>query len=153
MNNIKNTVSNGVSRLKNVFNFSCSLPRIKLPHFSVSGKFSLNPPSIPSFSESWYRNGAILPNGSNMLFGMNGNSLMAGGEFGTGGEAVLPLNKLWNELHKQFQKQNSMLNNNNNNDNRPLNIILKLNDIELGQATVNSLKALADHKGELDLPL
>ena len=85
------------------------------------------------------------------LFGINGNNLMVGGEAGQ--EAILPLNKLWNELDKQFQKQNAMLSNNNN-DNRPVNIILKLNDIAMGEATVSSLKALADHKGgELDLPL
>ena len=50
MTNVKNAVSEGVSKLKNMFDFNWSLPKIKLPHFSVSGSFSLNPPSIPSFS-------------------------------------------------------------------------------------------------------
>ena len=57
-NQIKTTVANGVATLKGAFNFSWSLPHIKLPHFSVSGKLSLDPPSIPKFSVSWYEKAA-----------------------------------------------------------------------------------------------
>ena len=87
------------------------------------------------------------------MFGLNGNKFMVGGEAGP--EAILPLDRLWSELDRQFRNQNSLLNNslNRSNDSRPVNITLKLNDIELGKATVDSLKALANHSGSIDLPL
>ena len=105
LNGIKNTftsVFNGVwsfvqgivNKLKSVFNFSWSLPKIKLPHFSISGSFSLNPPSIPHFSVQWYKkamnNGMIL--NSPTIFGRSGNTLLGGGEAGP--EAVVGVGSL-----------------------------------------------------------
>lgn len=60
------------------------LPHIKLPHFRVSGKLSLNPPSVPKLSVSWYRkamNNAMLLN-SPTIFGMSGGNLLGAGEAG-----------------------------------------------------------------------
>ena len=94
MENIKATVSNAVTRLKNLFNFNWSLPKIKLPHFSISGKFSLDPPSIPHFSVQWYRKAyenAVLFNQPTVVPTANG---LKGFGDGAGGEIVLGLNKL-----------------------------------------------------------
>lgn len=68
------------------------IPKIKLPHFELSGKFSLAPPEVPSFGIKWYREGGLLT--SPTLFGFDGKNLLGGGESGTGGEAILPLNRL-----------------------------------------------------------
>lgn len=85
MESVKSTVSGAISAVREKFNFSWSLPKLKLPHVSISGSFSLNPPSAPHFSIDWYKkameNGMIL-NGPT-IFGVNGNHLLAGGEAGS----------------------------------------------------------------------
>lgn len=94
MESAKNVVSNAISALKSKFNFSWSLPKLKLPHVSISGGFSINPPSVPHFGISWYKNGGILDKPT--IFGASGNNLLGGGEAGK--EAVLPLTELWSNM-------------------------------------------------------
>lgn len=92
MESAKEKVRSAVEKIKGFFNFSWSLPHIKLPHFSVSGEFSLNPPSIPHFDVDWYAKGGIF----------DAPSVIGVGEAGT--EAVVPLDKLWKKLDELAEK-------------------------------------------------
>lgn len=75
----KDIVSKGMDAIKKMFNINISFPKIKLPHFKISGKFSLNPPSVPSFGIEWYKTGGVF----------DGASVIGVGEAGP--EAVVPL--------------------------------------------------------------
>lgn len=94
MSAARDAVGNAISALRSKFNFSWSLPHLKLPHVSISGSFSINPPSVPHFGISWYKDGGILTRPT--IFGAAGNNLLAGGE--AGAEAVVPLATLWDKL-------------------------------------------------------
>ena len=91
----KNTIKGIVDKITGFFSgLHIELPHIKLPHFSISGSFSLAPPSVPHLSIDWYKEGGIMT--SPTIFGMNGSSLMAGGE--AGAEAILPLKGFYSQL-------------------------------------------------------
>lgn len=90
-NGIKNSIGNaingavslvgsGINRIKSFFaGLTLQLPHIKLPHFNISGGFSIMPPQMPKISVSWYKNGGIVD--SPTIFGA--------GE--AGAEAIVPL--------------------------------------------------------------
>lgn len=101
----KTHISNALNSIKSFFaNCKLSLPHIKLPHFSISGSFSLNPPSVPHLSVSWYKEGGIMTDPT--LFGFNGSSLMAGGEAGP--EAILPLKGFYAKLEAMLDSKLNM---------------------------------------------
>lgn len=101
LNAAKNTIGSIINSIKSKFNFSWSLPKLKLPHLTIKGGFSLTPPKVPSFNVKWYANGGIMTNPT--IFGGNGNTLLGGGE--AGAEAILPLKYFYNELSNIIDKK------------------------------------------------
>lgn len=83
-------IRNIIEKIKGLFKGDWELPKIKLPHFKITGKFSIAPPSVPKLSIDWYKEGAIFA----------GPSVIGVGE--AGAEAVLPLEKLWKEMDRRF---------------------------------------------------
>lgn len=99
-----------IDKIRGFFNFSWSLPKLKLPHFSIVGKFSLNPPQTPHIGVEWYakamQNGMIMNKPT--VFGMNGTNLMAGGEAGS--EVVVGTNSLMSMIQKAAGGRNITMN-------------------------------------------
>ena len=98
MNGAKNIVSGAIEKIKGFFNFDWHLPKLKLPHFSIEGEFSLTPPSVPHFNIDWYAKamdkGMIL--NSPTIFGASGGNLLGAGEAGS--ETVVGTNSLLNMI-------------------------------------------------------
>ena len=92
----KKNVEEAIQKIKDIFDFEWSLPKLKLPHFKITGSFKLNPPSTPKFGVEWYRTGGIMTKPT--AFGINGSNIMIGGE--AGAEAILPLNQFYMKLEK-----------------------------------------------------
>ena len=137
-NNIKQTIQNAINTVKRILSGEISFPKIKLPHFSISGEFSLDPPSIPTISVDWYKKAyedAYILN-SATIFGAANGKLLGGGE-GNGSEVVVGTNKLLSMM-KQAVGTNA----------RPINIYIQAADgmdirelaKEVGRELQNELK-------------
>lgn len=90
INSAKTAVNNAINFIRDkINNVHISFPKIKLPHFSVSGGEApwgiMGMGSMPKISVSWYARGGVV----------NRPSLIGAGE--AGAEAVVPLerNKMW----------------------------------------------------------
>ena len=108
----KDKVQEVIDKIKEKLNFQWSLPHLNLPHISVQGgeaPFGIGGKgSLPKFNIEWYAKGGIMTGPT--LFGMNGNTLLAGGE--AGAEAILPLDALWSKLDQILRSMSSEVTNN-----------------------------------------
>lgn len=144
-NDIKTFISNTVNQIKSVFNFQWSLPHIKLPHFWVSGRFSLNPPSVPQFGINWYAQGGFPEDG---LFMANHGELV--GKFANGKTAVANNEQIQagiaEAVYGAFMQAFTQTSGNNNNGNRR-EVVLNINGREFMRAVYDDQKAVAKEHG------
>lgn len=89
INAAKTAVQNAINAIKRILSGHLSFPKIKIPHFSISGKLSLSPPSVPHISVKWYKEGGIF----------DSPTLVPGiGEAGP--EGVIPLDTFWKKMDR-----------------------------------------------------
>lgn len=100
-------VHEAIEKIKSFFQFSWELPPLKLPHISISGKFSLNPPSVPNFGIEWYKKGGILTDPTMFGFNPMSGKAMVGGE--AGAEAIAPIDTLKQYVAEAVSGQNQRL--------------------------------------------
>ena len=94
----KDLVKNAIDKIKNILKGKLSFPKIKLPHFKITGKLSLNPPSVPKIAVNWYKTGGIF------------DSPTIAGIGEAGPEAVVPLDKFWKKLDNLGNETNIVIN-------------------------------------------
>ena len=110
-NGAKDIVKGAIDKIKGFFNFSWSLPKLKMPHPTISGSFSLNPPSVPHFGIEWYKkamdDGMIMNQPT--IFGYNpkNNQFLAGGEAGS--ETVVGTDSLMTMIRAAVGEENTAL--------------------------------------------
>lgn len=108
LNTAREAVRNAISKIKGLFNFSWSLPKLKIPKISVSGGKA--PYGIagkgrpPSFDIKWNAEGAIFkrPTVFDTRLGLQGV-----GE--QGAEAIAPIDKLQGYVRTAVQAENAEL--------------------------------------------
>ena len=140
INNAKEAVNTAINKIKSFFNFSWSLPKLKLPHISISGSFSISPPSVPHFSISWYGKGGVFDTPTLFPFGKS-----LGGLGENGAEAVVPLenNTEW------LTKIADMLNERQGGK----QIVLTVDGKVFAQTAISSINNLTEQTGNLGLVL
>lgn len=139
MDNAKNIVKSGIDKLKSFFNFDWRLPKIKLPHFNISGSFSLMPPRIPSFSVDWYARGGVF----------NSPSIIGVGEAGQ--EAVMPLerNTGWISILAQKLAERMPVNNAPTGYSLPAgDIVIQIAGHEFGRVAIQEINKEHERAGQ-----
>ena len=138
---VSTIIKNLVEKVKSIMKFDWSLPKLKLPHVSIKGKFSLSPPSIPTFSISWYEKGGIFENPT--LFNYGDGQLGGLGE--NGAEAIVPLEKNTKWLDRIAEMLNEKQ------GSQP--IVLQVDGKTFAQISVDSINQLTRQRGSLALNL
>ena len=132
-----------LDKIKSFFNFNWSLPHLKMPHISISGSFSLSPPSVPRFAISWYARGGVFD--APTLFNYGNGALGGLGEHGA--EAVVPLENNTEWLDKIAERLAAGM----GGSNTP--IILQVDGKTFAEISVDSINALTRQRGSLGINL
>lgn len=139
INAAKDGVRNAIEKIKSFFNFTWSLPKLKMPHLKITGEFSISPPKVPKFAVDWYARGGVFDKPT--LFTSGGR---LGGLGEAGAEAIVPLENNTQWLDKIADRLSDKLGGGRN-------IVLQVDGKTFGQISVDSINALTKQTGNLPL--
>lgn len=128
-----------IDKIRSFFNFTWSLPKLKMPHLKITGEFSISPPKVPKFSVDWYARGGVFDKPT--LFTSGGR---LGGLGEAGAEAIVPLENNTEWLDKIADRLSDKLGGGRN-------IVLQVDGKTFGQISVDSINALTKQTGNLPL--
>ena len=128
-----------IEKIRSFFNFTWSLPKLKMPHLKITGEFSISPPKVPKFSVDWYARGGVFDKPT--LFTSGGR---LGGLGEAGAEAIVPLENNTQWLDKIADRLSDKLGGGRN-------IVLQVDGKTFGQISVDSINALTKQTGNLPL--
>ena len=137
--NARDKVKEMIEKIRSFFNFTWSLPKLKMPHLKITGEFSISPPSVPKFSVDWYARGGVFDKPT--LFTSGGR---LGGLGEAGAEAIVPLENNTQWLDKIASMLSDKLGGGRN-------IVLQVDGKTFGQISVDSINALTKQTGNLPL--
>lgn len=133
-----------VKTIKGIFNFTFTLPKLKVPSFGITPKGwsvgDLLKGSIPKLSVNWNAMGGVFDKPTIMPYG---NSLQGLGE--AGAEAIVPLERNTEWLDKIADKLAAKQ--------ASTPIVLNVDGKTFAQASINSINQLTKQTGSLGLKL
>ena len=137
--NARDKVKEMIDKIRSFFNFTWSLPKLKMPHLKITGEFSISPPRVPKFSVDWYARGGVFDKPT--LFTSGGR---LGGLGEAGAEAIVPLENNTQWLDKIADRLSAKFGGGRN-------IVLQVDGKTFGQISVDSINALTKQTGNLPL--
>lgn len=125
INTLKDKISDIVDKIKGFFTgLDIKIPKIKMPHFSLKGTFSLLPPQVPKLAVDWYEKGGVFNKATQIGVGENGR------------EVVMPLEKNTGWIDELANKIFSRSTNTNiNNDKSSQTTIINLDGKQIARVT------------------